>query len=102
MVEYTEINNQKNHSQKDDGIDALGGIDYMAAALASINHKNLADSLSVITMKEDSAPTIEGDIEDILEATSLKIRNRFIKSIRTVPQWGYSRHMGCCSVKETK
>ena len=72
MEEYMELNNQKNYYQKDDGIYALGGIESMSAALASINHKNLSESLSVITMKEDSAPTIEGDIEDMLSATSLK------------------------------
>ena len=44
----------------------------MVAVLASIEQKSLFDSLSVITMKEDSAPTIKGDIEDMLAASSLK------------------------------
>ena len=65
MSEYTAMNNQKNPSQKYDGISPLGRTESMNDALQLIKHNNQSVSPSVIKAKEDSATTPEGGIADM-------------------------------------
>ena len=65
----------------------------MVAVLASIEQKSLFDSLSVITMKEYSTPTIEGDIEAILTPKSMKkYKQIYQKDQGSAPVGVYQTH----------